>query len=35
MEGAFKGINVVGFTYAGTANMTMRTMGMHGLPSSA
>ena len=30
MEGAFKGINVVGFTYAGTANMTMRTMGMHG-----
>ena len=30
MQGVFGGINVVGFTYAGTANMTMRTLGMHG-----
>ena len=30
MEGALSGIKVVGFTYAGTANMTMRILGMHG-----
>ncbi len=30
MEGALKGIKVVGFTYAGTANAVMRILGMHG-----
>jgi len=30
MGEALSGIKVVGFTYAGTANMTMRSLGMHG-----
>lgn len=30
MSGAFDGVNVLGFTYAGTANFTMRVLGMHG-----
>lgn len=30
MSGAFDGVNILGFTYAGTANFTMRVMGMHG-----
>ena len=30
MEGAFSGIKIAGFTYAGTANAVMRILGMHG-----
>lgn len=30
MEGAFSGLKIVGFTYAGTANAVMRILGMHG-----
>lgn len=30
MSGAFDGVNILGFTYAGTANFAMRSLGMHG-----
>ena len=30
MSGALSGVNILGFTYAGTANFVMRVLGMHG-----